>query len=305
MAIGIHRVQPIKSEDAASGGDSGDVGPYGGPLPVEAQEDALECAGTYYQDALNRDEEVYVYREGGDLKFRDLANPLGLTLTQTAAGGGGGTSDHGLLIGLGDDDHTQYQLRSEEALAGGYAPLDGSADLPLVHLPAHSITHEASGVDTVVAQNLGSDTALSDMFMTTVGDGSWQLKVAPQEAFGTQLTLVEDDTESTTSSSTFQQKSRLTTPDLPTGNYMLLYKAVVSGSANGTKGEVQIEQNDTAQIDLLTLISGSASGQQSFSGFKVFLGLSGVNTFDIDYRKTGGSGSIAISRTRLIFFRIS
>ncbi len=42
------------------------------------------------------------------LVYNDVAN----TLTITAAGGsgGGGTSDHGALMGLGDDDHTQYVL---------------------------------------------------------------------------------------------------------------------------------------------------------------------------------------------------
>jgi hypothetical protein len=39
-------------------------------------------------------------------------------LTWSAVGGGGGgVTDHGLLTGLGDDDHTQYQLRSEKGVA--------------------------------------------------------------------------------------------------------------------------------------------------------------------------------------------
>lgn len=32
--------------------------------------------------------------------------------TRTSTGGGGGVSDHGLLLGLGDDDHTQYSKLS-------------------------------------------------------------------------------------------------------------------------------------------------------------------------------------------------
>lgn len=51
-----------------------------------------------------------------------------------AGGGGGGVTDHGLLTGLADDDHTQYQLRSEENVANGYAGLDANARVPTVRL---------------------------------------------------------------------------------------------------------------------------------------------------------------------------
>jgi hypothetical protein len=38
--------------------------------------------------------------------------------------------DHGGTDGLGDDDHPQYQLRSEEGMANGYASLDAGALVP-------------------------------------------------------------------------------------------------------------------------------------------------------------------------------
>lgn len=41
--------------------------------------------------------------------------------------GAGGITDHGALTGLADDDHAQYQLRSEQGAASGYPTLDGSA----------------------------------------------------------------------------------------------------------------------------------------------------------------------------------
>jgi hypothetical protein len=45
------------------------------------------------------------------------------------------TTDHGLLDGLEDDDHTQYQLRDEKGAVGGYAGLDGSGVVPDDQLP--------------------------------------------------------------------------------------------------------------------------------------------------------------------------
>lgn len=46
------------------------------------------------------------------------------------------TTDHGNLGGLSDDDHTQYQLRSEQGAAGGYPDLDGAGAVPKAQLPA-------------------------------------------------------------------------------------------------------------------------------------------------------------------------
>jgi hypothetical protein len=51
----------------------------------------------------------------------------------------GGVSDHGSLTGLGDDDHTQYQLRSEKNTTNGYAGLDSSGLLSPSRIPSFSI----------------------------------------------------------------------------------------------------------------------------------------------------------------------
>ena len=42
--------------------------------------------------------------------------------------------DHGNLTGLADDDHVQYQLRTEKAAANGYASLGASSRVPTAQL---------------------------------------------------------------------------------------------------------------------------------------------------------------------------
>lgn len=93
MAIGIDRVQVSKSESSAQGGNDADNGDYGEPVPISPQEDALESAGIYLQDALNRDENVYIERDGNDLRFRDVSNPSPVTLTQLLSTGSGGITE--------------------------------------------------------------------------------------------------------------------------------------------------------------------------------------------------------------------
>jgi len=80
MAIGPDRIQVIKRESSALGGDAADDVDY--LTPVDAQEDALESAGLYLQDAGVRDELVYIARDGDDMILRDQKNPTPRTLSE-------------------------------------------------------------------------------------------------------------------------------------------------------------------------------------------------------------------------------
>ena len=64
----MHCVQVLKQESEALGGDAGDEMPY--PAPIEPQEDMIEAAGIYLQDAENRDENVYIDRSDTKLRLR-------------------------------------------------------------------------------------------------------------------------------------------------------------------------------------------------------------------------------------------
>jgi len=85
MTIGTDRVQVLKQESSALGGNPADDVEF--PSPIEPQEDALECAGVYFQDASNRDQLVYIERDMGVLRFRDTDNPTPLTLSSLTGAG--------------------------------------------------------------------------------------------------------------------------------------------------------------------------------------------------------------------------
>jgi hypothetical protein len=94
------------------------------------------------------------------------------------------SDDHGALVGLADDDHPQYQLRSEEGVALGYAPLDASSLLPLAHLPPHATTHDFGGGDALVAQSLASGGGGPGYLMETDGAGGWNLIIKSDGSIG-------------------------------------------------------------------------------------------------------------------------
>ena len=77
---GTDRVQVVKRESAALGGNAADDLPFDAPLAP--QQDAIECAGVYLQDASNRDQNVYVDRSGPDLRLRDQNGTTPVTLSQ-------------------------------------------------------------------------------------------------------------------------------------------------------------------------------------------------------------------------------
>lgn len=75
MAIGSDVVQPIKQESASLGGQdpASDAIPL--QLPIQYDEDALECAGIVLQ-ALGetRDKTVWAERHNGEWRMRDQKN---------------------------------------------------------------------------------------------------------------------------------------------------------------------------------------------------------------------------------------
>jgi hypothetical protein len=77
---GTDRVQVVKRESTALGGSAADDLPF--DAPIVPQQDAIECAGVYLQDAANRDQTVYVDRSGADLRLRDQNVTTPITLSQ-------------------------------------------------------------------------------------------------------------------------------------------------------------------------------------------------------------------------------
>lgn len=103
MALGTDRVQVLKQESSALGGNASDAVDY--PTPIKPQEDVLESAGVFLQDASNRDESVYIARNGSDVVFRDVSNPTERTLSELlSAVGLSLLTVAGTLVYIGDGD---------------------------------------------------------------------------------------------------------------------------------------------------------------------------------------------------------
>ena len=192
-----------------------------------------------------------------------------------------GVTDHGDLTGLEDDDHPQY------------VPRDGS----------RGFTSTVSGVYPIEAYDLTPRD-----YVIGVMDGSIELPTPSGTVRNSliQFSYDEDSTESSTNSTTFQQKLRLTIVDIPEGNYRIGWTFQWRHSKSNTEFYARIEVDDTDQIfyyeaspyvDILYW--------QPVTGFYYYEVLaSGTHTVDLDYGSSNIGSTSYIKETKLEFWRI-
>lgn len=132
---------------------------------------------------------------------------------------------------------------------------------------------------------------------------SGAVDISISSVFGTEYDYVEDLTESSTTSATFQQKLRMTTSNLPVGTYRIGFYLETWQSNAADAVEWQVELNDTTVIATAIQEPDDLTDSFSYGGFSNE-SLSGVNTIDIDYRQQRGSTAY-IRRTRLELWRVS
>ena len=113
--------------------------------------------------------------------------------------------------------------------------------------------------------------------------------------FGTMFSTAKDDTEESTTSTTFQQKLRLTTASLTAGQqYIVFWYCEVRANLQNKTVACQVEVDDTTEV-----LSVAHEGNEwvPITGFSVYdVTGSGTHTFDIDYRAVDGTGYIRRAR---------
>lgn len=136
-------------------------------------------------------------------------------------------------------------------------------------------------------------------------NGSWaDLVQSGGGVFGGNFQQASNDAESSTTSSTFQQKLRMTTPSLPSGTYRIGYS--VEGRCNSTYVALalRVQINDTTTIGEALVESQDVSNYDVYSGFYYYTG-SGVLNIDLDYRSSSGGTTSFTRRARLEIWRVS
>jgi hypothetical protein len=105
----------------------------------------------------------------------------------------------------------------------------------------------------------------------------------------------EEITEtSTTSNTVYSLKLSLVTPStLPLGNYILQYQFIWRSSNAAREADFQIRQNST-QIEQWEPSTGRVQDRQLLSGFELIENISGVQTFDLRFKRQASTGGTTI-----------
>lgn len=131
-----------------------------------------------------------------------------------------------------------------------------------------------------------------------------QIGSLPVGVFGADFQRESSEDESSTTSSTFQDKVTLTTPAL-TGTYRVAFFTEWATANSGSRGPVRL-YNSTDDVELcLSDFRGVQSAiYYTILGF-AYVTMDGAKTFKFQFRSFNNSTEITVRRCRLEFWRVS
>ena len=155
--------------------------------------------------------------------------------------------------------------------------------------------------------NGSSDTLNFEGNVAVVNEGSGKTTVTITDStpvFGSQFQNVADETLSTTNSTTWQQKLRMSTTNLPSGTYRISWYCELNSTNGATQVDCMIQLNDTTNIAFCSEEPDDLANIIPFSGFQ-HRTLSGVNTIDMDYRRQQSGHNVSIRYARIELWRVA
>lgn len=223
-------------------------------------------------------------------KNYDDTHLRGQSITSTAADNGqlivwSGSrwelGDHGDLLGLGDDDHPYY------------VPRNGS----------RGFTSTVSGVDATEDYHLVTRGYLLEVLE---GMASGVTVSGFNTVFGSDFNYVVDETESSTNSTTYQQKLRLNADATVSGSYRIGYTFEWRGSKSNTEVGIRVQIDDTeTAFEFSSRPIVDVNTWRSITGFYYEPELnSGTHVIDADYRSANSGATAYIRKVRIEFWRV-
>ncbi len=169
-----------------------------------------------------------------------------------------------------------------------------------------------TATDFITTEDTGTITKVNVSIIRSGVDGKWEqgkgsstpLSFAVIDLFGSEYQFEVDESESTTSSTTFQNKLTLTTPVIPAGNY---------------RGEITFEvTNDSGDKPVVTQVTldGTPFNESFYApkfadeyivktSFSNQALTNDIHDIEVNFRATSEGGTAKIRNTRIEIFRVS
>lgn len=118
--------------------------------------------------------------------------------------------------------------------------------------------------------------------------------------FGNYWQFASSEAASTTTSNSYQQKLRLTTPVLTSGSYVIWWSAIVFTASANKNFQARVQVDDITTLTEIQYRNAIANHDYTLSGFQQVALSASVHTIDIDWSsQVGSSTSIALARLAL------
>lgn len=171
-------------------------------------------------------------------------------------------------------------------------------------LAPHATTHEDGGSDELTVQNLGSGAATAGKLLQADGTGGWDL-VDYVPGTPPELNYDSYTTPYSTSSSSYQQVWRYTTPSLPAGSYILIVQADLNTTNAGNVTDTRVQVDDTVTIAAWIGPVAYVGGVKPLIGIRIQALTAGTHYFDFDIRKASGNGNVIMTACYVQLWRVA
>ncbi len=130
----------------------------------------------------------------------------------------------------------------------------------------------------------------------------WDKKDVSTSVFGDEYEYSSDEVESTTTSTTFQNKLTLITAALPAGDYHISWYCEINNSVAQQNTAARARINGV-EVGFFERSSITANSYIAFSGIRKETLTNAAHTLDIEFKNSAG-GTAKIRRTRIEIYRI-
>lgn len=164
-------------------------------------------------------------------------------------------------------------------------------------------TTVVSGVDPTADGHLITRRYLEDILLGTTESGTQIGNLL----FGSEFGYIVSESESSTNSTTLQQKLSLTTSDIPEGSYRIAWSYDWRISKNNNGFNIRVQLDNTVDFVNTTLYSYNdvTIWNPRIDFYYLSTLSSGTHTIDIDFCSSSTSATAYIKEARIEFWRVT
>ena len=237
---------------------------------------------------------------------RDHKHDVTTAAPPTSAVAVDNTAAEGTATSLARSDHA-HTVTAAAPSSVGVSNSAGSASTFVRSDHVHAgLTRGAGDFDTFTAKATPASADLVLIEDSAAAGAKKKVQVSSlSSAYSGYTAYAESEAQSTTTSSTYQEKLSLALPTLTAGTYRVQWYCEIRNSSGSQDCQVKIEYDNTTVLAEINQEQKDASNYTPISGFRVIAMTGASHQVDMDYSNELSGNTMYIRRARLEVVRIS